>query len=225
MKINTIQDVRAEFARKLKDEEFVIDKNGGKTIEILGASFIADEESIFGKLNVEYADAEIKWYESQSLNVYDIAKYYKIVPKIWKDVADNNGMINSNYGYVCFSEQNGNQYSHVLNHLKSNIDTRHGIIIFNRPSIHIEAFTLNKQDMMCVQNSHFLIRDNKLEMIACTRSMDSVFGYLNDLYFFKYLHNKLFNDLISTYPNLEIGQIKVNANSLHVYERHFELVE
>ena len=64
MLLNSVKDIREFFIMKLKDEAFTIDKTGAKTIEMLGASFIADEPSIFGKPSQEYIDAELAWYES-----------------------------------------------------------------------------------------------------------------------------------------------------------------
>ena len=220
-----VEDIRSHFKGLLKNEMFLDNKDGSKMLEIVGAQFIANEESIFGELNKDYADAEIKWYESESLNVNDIGKYYKIVPKIWKMIADQNGMINSNYGFTCFSEQNGNQHNHVVNHLIKDANTRQAIYVFNRPTIHIDAFTLGKQDMMCFQNVHTFIRNGKLEFVVNTRSTDSRFGYLNDLYFVKYLRDRLMTDLKEAYPDLKTGEILWNAGSLHIYERDFGLVK
>ena len=68
----TIEAVREYFRNELYHENFTEDRNGGKTIEMIGASFIADEEAIFGTPNDEYIDAEIEWYDSQSTNINDI---------------------------------------------------------------------------------------------------------------------------------------------------------
>ena len=70
-----VKDVRNIFKEKLANEEFVIDKNGGKVIEILSESVnFNDDDIIFGTLNLEYAKKELIWYNSMSLNVYDIPK-------------------------------------------------------------------------------------------------------------------------------------------------------
>ena len=45
----TIEAVREYFKSELKNKNFTIDRTGAKTIEMIGASFIADEEAIFGK--------------------------------------------------------------------------------------------------------------------------------------------------------------------------------
>ena len=45
----SVKDIRKFFIGELKDEAFTVDRSGQKTIELLGASFIADEPSIFGQ--------------------------------------------------------------------------------------------------------------------------------------------------------------------------------
>ena len=67
-----VKDIRDLIIEKYKNKEFVIDNTGQKLVEILGATFNADEDYIIRETNFEYAKREIEWYESQSLNVYDI---------------------------------------------------------------------------------------------------------------------------------------------------------
>ena len=73
MKHYTLTDIKNELIRKYNDNEFTINANGVKTVEIIDANFevAKDETAIFGELN-EYASRELVWYNSQSLNVYDI---------------------------------------------------------------------------------------------------------------------------------------------------------
>ena len=68
----SVKNIRKHFIDELYDKSFVIDRNGMTTIELLGASFLATEPSIFGTPNQEYIDSEINWYDSQSTNIYDI---------------------------------------------------------------------------------------------------------------------------------------------------------
>ena len=49
--MNTVANIREIFKTRLNEKEFVRDKSGVDTIEIIGASFIADEPLIFGGLN------------------------------------------------------------------------------------------------------------------------------------------------------------------------------
>ena len=87
-----VSNIRNIFKEKLKMEDFVIDKTGVKTIEIINAAFFANEPSIFGTVNQDYVQRELEWYKSMSLNVNDISGG---PPEIWKMVANPNGYINS----------------------------------------------------------------------------------------------------------------------------------
>ena len=51
----TVKDVRDYFVgAKNHDYATTTDKTGGKCIELIGASFLADEAAIFGEPNLEY---------------------------------------------------------------------------------------------------------------------------------------------------------------------------
>jgi thymidylate synthase len=212
-----VNDIRKEFLRKLMFADFVIDKTGCKMLEIMGASFIADEPVIFGTLNTNYAKREVEWYESQSLNVNDIPGE---TPAIWTSIATPDGYINSNYGYLIFSEENGNQYRNVLNELKQNPFSRRATMIYTRPSIWSDYNKQGMSDFICTNAVGYLIRDNKLHANVQMRSNDVVFGYKIHYYWQEYVLKKLAKDL-----DVEVGTIMWNVTSLHVYERHFNLIK
>lgn len=219
--MKNIQDIRNILIEKLNNEDFVIDKSGSKTVEIVGESYVADEEVIFGSLNKEYADIEVEWYESQSRNVYDIPK----TPQIWRQVCDKDGYVNSNYGWVIFSKENGEQYQNCLRTLRRDKDTRRAMMIYTRPSMQWEYNTNGMSDFMCTNTVQVLIRDNKLEYVLNQRSCDAIYGAKNDLYWARYVQNKLVEDLQKDYPGLEAGNLIHQVGSLHVYERHFDLIK
>jgi thymidylate synthase len=212
-----VADIRKQFIDKLSHEDFVIDKSGCKMLEIMGASFIANELVIFGTLNTDYAEREVQWYESQSLNVNDIPGE---TPAIWKAVATPDGRINSNYGYLIFSEENGNQYRNVLNELKQNPFSRRATMIYTRPSIWSDYNKDGMSDFICTNAVGYMIRDGKLHAHVVMRSNDSFFGYRNDRYWQNYVLKKLASDL-----HAEVGNIYWTCTSLHIYERHFHLVK
>ena len=73
--MTTVSDIRKHFIGELKDEAFTTDKTGQNTIELLGASFLADEPAIFGDPNDAYIRSEIDWYLSGSTNINDIYRW------------------------------------------------------------------------------------------------------------------------------------------------------
>lgn len=216
-----VQNIRDELKRKFQAGEFVTDKSGVKTVEIVSANFIADEAAIFGEVT-EYADRELEWYRSKSLNVNDIPFP---VPAIWKQVADADGYINSNYGWCIFSDGNGNQYDAAVKSLVENPDSRRSTMIYIRPSMQTDFCKNGMSDFMCTYSTQHLIRDNKLHYIVFMRSNDAWAGYRNDFHWHKYVHAEMFKELQVTYPDLTLGDIIWNSGSLHVYSRQFYLLD
>ena len=158
-----VSDIRIELYNKLHNEDFVTDKTGVKTVEIMNASFIADEDAIIGTPNQDYIERELQWYKSMSLNVNDIPGG---PPEIWKRVATTYGRINSNYGWCIYSKENGNQYENVLDELTRNPDTRRATMIYTRPSMHYDYNRDGMSDFMCTNAVQYLIRDGKVNEIG-----------------------------------------------------------
>jgi len=231
MKLNSVNDIRQFFIDELNDEAFTIDKTGQKTIELIGAQFIADQPSIFGTPNQDYIEKEIAWYESESTNIYDINKESGAdAPAAWKYSANKHGEINSNYGYLIYSERFDNQYLQVLNELLKNPDGRRATMVYNRPSIWTEYNDNGKNDFICTNAVTYYIRDSLLHAVVQMRSNDVVYGYKNDYAWQRYLLEKLSFDYTNEdrYDNGNIinpGHIIWQVQNLHVYERHFHLVK
>ena len=197
------------------------DSQQSKTIEIQNANFEVDKPWIVREPNNMYFNTELKWYLSQSLNVYDIEG---IPPKQWRLCADKNGFINSNYGWCIFSEENGNQYRNCKKKLIEDPHTREAIMIYNRPSMQYDYCKNGMHDFMCCQNVQYFIneRDDKsyLDCIVNFRSNDAVFGFNNDSLWNLYIQKCLSEEL-----NVNMGKMYWNAGSLHIYERHFKLLD
>lgn len=212
-----VNDIRQELSNQLKEGRFVTDKTGVKTVEVLNASFIADDPAIFGTVNEDYVQRELAWYKSMSLNVNDIPPP---VPAIWKAVATPNGFINSNYGWCIYSEENGEQYINVVEQLRANPDSRRATMIYNRPSMHDDYNKDGMSDFMCTNTVQYVVRDGAVHALVYMRSNDAVFGYKNDYAWQKHVLDEVAADL-----NIPAGTIYWNVASLHVYERHFDLME
>lgn len=217
MKVNIVQDIREYFIDALAKEEFVIDKTGVKTLELVGASFVADEDHIFGKPNEDYIRRELEWYQSMSRHVDDIPGK---TPKIWEDVASKSGLINSNYGWCIWSLDNHEQFLHAYKELHDNPNSRRALMIYTRPSMWYDYNFDGMSDFMCTNTVQYLIRDGKLISIVSMRSNDVVYGYRNDFAWQKYVQESLAEDL-----KIPCGDIIWNVGSLHVYESQFKLVK
>lgn len=217
-----VEYIREQFVKCLDLEDFVIDKSGVKTIELINAVFHANESSIFGNVNKEYVERELAWYKSMSLSVNDIPGG---PPQIWKQVASKDGMINSNYGWCIYSEDNGHQFKNVLEELVSNPFSRRANMIYTRPSMHTDFNKNGMSDFMCTNNVQYFIREGQLHACVFMRSNDAVFGYKNDYAWQRHVQEQLLvgiNNRLNTAYGL--GTMLWNVGSLHVYERHFDIV-
>ena len=223
-------DIKHYFINALDKEDFVMDRSGQKTIELIGASFFADQPVIFGTPNESYIEIEKAWYESQSTNVNWIPETYnRNVPEAWKASANQFGEINSNYGHLIYSDKYHHQYGQVLDELLANPDGRRASMIYTRPSIWMEYNEDGKNDFICTNAVTYYIRDNCLHNVVQMRSNDVVFGYKNDYAWQLYVLEQMvkdYNDCKSEgTPELKVGDIIWQVQNLHVYERHFHLVK
>lgn len=207
-RFDTVKTVRRQF--------YNLTPNETGTLELINARFIANEPSIFGKPNDDWHRRELDWYLSTSRNVSDIEAP---IPKIWCDVADDFGLINSNYGWCIFSDENGNQFDKAVEAIRNDPATRQAVMIYTRPTMHEEATQNGRRDFICTNTVQLMLRDDRLHYIVNMRSNDAVFGYKGDYAWADYVHRLACEKL-----KVDRGHIIWNANSLHVYPRHFKLV-
>jgi thymidylate synthase len=225
MQFNSTQSVRNRFASLLAEGKFTnVNREtkmtslvGDRTIEIVSANFIASDDALFGKVDWNYIHREEKWYDSQSRNVNDIPGG---APKVWLAVASKDGTINSNYGWTTYSPENGSQYCKCLAELQKNPESRRAVVIYTRPSMWEEYNIDGRSDFMCTNAVQYLIRDGALHACVQMRSNDAIMGYKNDRAWQYTVQQRMANDL-----GVPVGDLHWNANSLHIYERHFFLVD
>lgn len=162
------------------------------------------------KWNLDYAEFEWQWYLSGNRNADDIAKR----AKIWANMQDINGNVNSNYGWQWKRGNEISQFDYVIQELRNNPDSRRAAI-----SIYDGKETEEyKLDTPCTMSITFYIENNKLNMNVHMRSNDLVYGFCNDQYCFSKLQEMISNEL-----NLEIGIYHHSVVDMHIYPRHFNL--
>ena len=220
-------DIKNLLIEKYKNQDFRITKSGVKTVELQNVQFIADKDYILREPNYDYIKREIEWYESQSLNVYNIPGE---TPAIWKACADVNGEINSNYGWMIWSKENGSQYNNCIWQLVNDPVTRNAVMIYNRPSMHVDATSNHKHDFCCTYAVQCFLNPTddgySLKYIVYQRSQDAIFGYNNDINWHLYVYKLMQKELSEKLKcPIKTELIECNDGSLHVYERHFKFLE
>lgn len=164
-----------------------------------------------------YADLEWDWYLSKDTNAIELSK----VAKIWQNHLDENGNVNSNYGYQ-WSQLN--QIENVIDELIRDSNTRRAFItIYDGKQIKDSTATNcgYSRDTPCTLNIGFNITDNKLNISVLMRSNDLWYGFCNDQYCFTNLMSLVLNKLSSKGFNYEPGHYFHFVNNLHIYSDKF----
>lgn len=167
-----------------------------------------------------YIAGELLWYFAGRKDIEFISKF----AKFWEQLDNGDGTVNSAYGNLLFKEFNlkgMTEWEWAFNSLTSDKDTRQAVVHFNKPD---HKWKGNK-DFVCTLSGTFQIRDNRLNFKVHMRSNDMVLGTATDVAFFCLLQQQMLSLLKPTYPELELGSYIHEVDSLHIYERHFGLVE
>ena len=179
------------------------------------------------KVIKSYTEKESEWYKSGSLDVKDAAK----ISSFWNDIANPDGTVNSNYGYLInidksegnskFSDERFTPIEWAYNSLINDVHTRQAIVRFNKPD---HCFPGNR-DFVCTMYGNFHIRDNKLNFVVRMRSTDLHYGLVYDMPYFISIQEDMVERLREHYKDLSIGMFTFSSDSLHIYKRSFKIVE
>ena len=153
----------------------------------------------------DYAEAEWQWYLTGMPNIKMLGEIYGKVPEIWKRMADENGYVNSNYGYQW---ERNDQLERIITDLTYHKDTRQATIsIYDGKEIKDYA-----RDTPCTYAVQFTRVNNRLDMCVTMRSNDLWFGFCNDQYCFSRLQ-----EMVSKRLNIEPGVYYHFAHNMHLY--------
>ncbi|HFT3113308.1 TPA: thymidylate synthase, partial [Salmonella enterica subsp. enterica serovar Paratyphi B] len=164
---------------------------------------------------IRYLCRELIAYFKGSLKADDGLIY---ASKFWRTLADDNGYINSNYGYYVFHEPisySNNQYQWVIDCITKNRHTRRALININ--NINHKTDT---KDFPCTVGILFYIKDNMLFSEVLSRSTDVITGLPYDMGFFSFIHELVYTDLIEKgIENLSLGYSIMKTTFTQLYEK------
>lgn len=200
---------------------------GLKIKEKLGISFMIEnprDRLLFipaRNFSISYMVAELIWY----LSANDKTDWISYYAPFWASISDDGKTANSAYGARIFKphkyfQRHGDdftsQWDYVKKELTEDKDSRRAVIHIRMPH---DSF-LAKKDVPCTLTLQFFIRENKLHLITSMRSSDLILGIAYDVPAFTFMQELLANQL-----NVKLGTYTHVSNSLHIYERHFEMAE
>jgi thymidylate synthase len=92
--------------------------------------------------------------------------------------------------------------------------------------MHVDYNKNGMSDFMCTNVVQYYIRKGKLHASVYMRSNDAIFGYKNDWAWQRYVQQEVLQGINGKCNTVyDLGDLYWNVSSLHVYERHFKLVE
>jgi thymidylate synthase len=170
------------------------------------------------KFSATYVIAELLWYLSADDKTDWIANY----SSFWNNISDDGTTANSAYGARIFKPHpriaggTFSQWDYIKEELQKDPDSRRAVVHIRSPWDSVKA----KLDVPCTLSLQFFIRDEKLHLVAHMRSSDLILGIAYDVPAFT-----LMQELMAKELGVGLGTYTHVSNSLHIYERHFEMVE
>jgi thymidylate synthase len=195
-----------------------------KTWDAAHIIFDSNQSMLFNfpdrKLNARYAVEEFLWYIRADKNDTSIEEH----ATMWKKLRQEDGSFASNYGHYIFAKMTPDgvdPFTFCYEQLVRNKHSRRAAI----PLLETKHCFQDNPDMVCTFAIQFFVRRNRLVMIVNMRSNDAVWGLTNDAFCFSMLHRLMCKALRShpAFTSLQLGEYHHIANTLHVYERHYEM--
>jgi thymidylate synthase len=244
--MKTYDSFTSAYVGLLKDvysfPEYEAAPRGMKIRERLGYSFriinIRDRIPYIPErdFSISYMIAELVWYMSGNNSTEWISNY----SSFWKNISDDGVTANSAYGARIFkihpyqavgcSVEEGctadknldtilngwTQWQYLKDELKKDPDSRRAVIHIRMPQDSYNA----QKDVPCTLALQFFIRDGALHQVASMRSSDLILGIAYDIPAFT-----MFQEMLAFELGVKCGTYTHISNSLHIYERHFPMVE
>lgn len=201
------------------NESMTVNPRGQKTKEILNAT-----------ITIRNPRKRLAFHKDRKYNLYfNIAELLTIIGNINlvkflnhfnKNVSQfsDNGI--SFYG--AYGPRLNTQWFDLVKKLREDKDTRQAIMTIYDGKMDLSQKT---KDMPCTLNFHFMIRNDKLNLTTYMRSNDLFWGFQYDIFNFTMIQEMILNELKMYMPELELGTYTHTTTSLHVYKRHFNLLE
>lgn len=158
-------------------------------------------------VNLAFMLAEASWIISGSNRLFDIDYFMKSYGKF----SDDQIFMKGAYGPKVID-----QLPYVADAIINDNDTRQAVLTIwrERPG--------PSKDIPCTVAMQFLLRDGKLHLVTTMRSQDIVLGFTYDVFTFSMVARAVQCILYMRGLDIQLGNLYVNAGSLHLYERHFE---
>jgi thymidylate synthase len=225
--VNSVNEAFIKLAKGIfNDPDYVISPRNIETKEWINVQVKIKNPynrlvtNVHRNMSLKYAFGEWLWYLSASESVKPIAYY----SKYWNKLSDDLITANSAYGARIYGKslrQSIDQWSNVKNELIKDNSSRRAVIQIDMPADLIK----DTKDMPCTLSLHFLIRENKLNLVVNMRSNDLVLGFPYDTFSFTLFQELMLVELKEFMPQLKMGTYFHNVSSMHIYAKDYDLIK
>lgn len=204
---------RETISKIFHNPQFISSPRGMKVKEILSGSYTVPMPAFLSltdrKINKAFMFAEAAWIISGSNRLSDLTKYMKM----YANFSDDGTFLRGAYGPKVVD-----QLPYIVDTLINDNDSRQAVMTIwrERPGI--------SKDIPCTVAMQFLIRNNKLYSVVTMRSHDAILGFTYDVFSFSMVAYSVLLLLRDRGVLCELGDLTVNAGSLHVYETHYDKI-
>ncbi|MEQ1968114.1 thymidylate synthase [Xenorhabdus nematophila] len=219
IKGNSVDELVKNGVNYISNSGERISSRAGSALQAYGVNYVLEDprNRLHSLRNgaIKYLSREFLAYFSGCLKAEEgLAK----ASKFWMTLVDDDGNINSNYGYYVFYEpveKYGNQYNWVKSILLKNKDSRRAIININQ-----NYHKSDTKDFPCTIGIQFYIKENKLFCETISRSTDIITGLPYDMGFFSFIHELVWKDLTENgMPDLDIGTTVMKTTFTQIYDK------
>ncbi len=198
------------------------ERTGLETAAIPGLTFSIDPATdgfpllTLRKIPIRVFVAEQAWFIMGSRKPEDFLREYT---KIWDIFTNPNDVVTVAYGYRWRKHFGRDQLALLIDLLKNEPSSRHGVVITWDPTQ--DGLSLQKKkNVPCPYTFTVNIIGGKLHMHNIVRSNDMVLGFPHDVAGFCLLQYLLAQKL-----NVEVGTYTHSISNAHIYSNHYEAAE
>lgn len=222
---DNINEFTVNMIKEIRNNGKIMNTRNGKATQLFDNSIIINNPRarnlyLHGRTNNIYATwSEIIWVFSGNNKLNPLMNF--MLPRA-KDYSDDGETWRGAYSSRLYE---GDQLNNIVNLLKSDKNSRQGVFTIWNPLYDTKQSIKNKynleysKDIPCNNIGWVWIEDNKLNMKVGIRSNDLIFGASAiNIPEWTVLQEIIYELLLDTYPDLELGYYNHSPINLHYYD-------
>lgn len=211
-----------EAIRRIMNEgsEEFNERTGHRVLALPGVTFEIDETFpllTLRKIPLKLFIAEQIWFISGSDNPDEYEELGKHLKVAWGDFRESDGRVAAAYGYRMRHHFKRDQLQDLVNHLKGERGSRHGVIVFWDPADDGLGTGTKKKNVPCPYTFTVNVIDNKLHLHLVIRSNDMMLGCPHDMAGFA-----LMQAILAGKIGCGVGKMTCSISNAHIYDVHYE---